>query len=78
MVLRDAMMRLNLEEQPHVGDMSEARLCASPRQERVELLVLAPSRSHLLLKEVYGEHLHHNEQMHLYGGVTDNSLWQRF
>ena len=37
-----------------------------------------PTRAHLPLREVYGEFLHHNDWMHLAGGVLDNTTWKSF
>ena len=36
------------------------------------------SRAHQLLVEVCGDHLHHNDRVHLYRGLFDDVLCQRF
>ena len=48
---------------------------ASPREKVDDLLEFVPSRAHLLLEEVYGDHLYHNIEMHLDRGMVEDSLW---
>ena len=33
--------------------------------------------THLLLQVVYGDFPHHNNRLHLDGGIADNGIWQR-
>ena len=42
----------------------------------MDLQGFTPARAHLLLQEVYGDFLHHNDGMHLSGGVPDDATWQ--
>ena len=35
-----------------------------------------PEHAHLLLQEVYGDFLHHNDGSHLDEGIADNAVWQ--
>ena len=48
-----------------------------PPEENADLPGFKPERVYLLLWEVYGDFPHHNDGLHLDGGVTDNAIWQR-
>ena len=48
----------------------------SPPEENADLPDFTPERAHLLLQEVYGDFPHHNDELHLDGGVEDNSIWK--
>ena len=50
----------------------------TPPDEQADLLYFTPDRAHLLLQEVYGDLPHHNDGLHLDGGVTDNAIRQRY
>ena len=45
-------------------------------EEDKDLQEFNPVRGHLLLREVYGHLPHHNDRMHLAGGVPEDSVWQ--
>ena len=47
---------------------------ASPPEENADLPEFILGRVHLLLQEVYGGFLHHNDESHLDGGFTDNAI----
>ena len=49
---------------------------ATPPEENEDLLGFTPERVHLLLQEVYGDFLHHNDGSHLDGGIAYNAAWQ--
>ena len=50
---------------------------ASPStEEGVDLQVFTPVRENLSLQEVYGDFYHHNNGMHLAGGVPDDAMWK--
>ena len=70
------------KEQSQGGGIDQAACvvgqpCAPPMEEGSDLMGLTPFQAHELLVEVYGNHLHHNNGNHLYGGVTNDTLWQR-
>ena len=48
-----------------------------PPEETADLLGFTPERAHLLLQGVYGDLLHHNDRLHLDGGVTYDAVWKR-
>ena len=50
---------------------------ATPPEENADFPVFYPERAHLLLQGVYGDFLHHNDGLHLDGGIADNAAWQR-
>ena len=41
-----------------------------------DLQGFTPARTHLSLREVYGDFPHHNDGTHLVGGYRDNATWQ--
>ena len=47
-----------------------------PLEENTDLTNFKPESAHLLLWEVYGDYMYHNDRSHLDGGVTDNAIWQ--
>ena len=47
-----------------------------PPEENADLPVFRPERVHFLLKEFYGDFLHHNYRLHLDWGITDNDVCQ--
>ena len=60
-----------LLEVTHVGGE------ATPPEENADLPGLTPERAHLLLQGVYGDFPHHNDGLHLDGGISDNAAWER-
>ena len=48
----------------------------TPLKENADLPDFTPERAHLLLQEVYGDFQHHNDGLHLNGGVADDAIWQ--
>ena len=48
-----------------------------PLEKNADLPGFHPERAHLLLQEVYGYFLHHNDGSHLDGGIMDDAVWQR-
>ena len=48
-----------------------------PPEENSDLPDFAPESAHLLLQEVYGYFPHHNNGLHLDGGIADDAIWQR-
>ena len=42
----------------------------------MDLPDFTPERAHLLLREVYGDFPHHNNESHLDGGVTGDASWK--
>ena len=46
-----------------------------PPEENADLPDFTPERAHLLLQEVNGEFPHHNDGLHLDGGIADNAIW---
>ena len=54
------------------------QLRVSPREEGEYLLGFSLSRAHLLLAEIYEDHLHHSNGTHLDRGMADDSLLQSF
>ena len=46
-------------------------------EEVAYLEVFTLSQAHELLVELYGDHLHHNNENHLGGGMAYDALWQR-
>ena len=48
-----------------------------PTEENADQPDFAPESAHLLLQELYGDYLHHNNGSHLDGGVVDNAIWKR-
>ena len=44
-----------------------------PPEENTDLPGFHPERAHLLLQGVYGDFLHHNNGLHLDGGISDNA-----
>ena len=51
-------------------------MCVPHMGEVEDLQGSAPSRYHQLLVELYINYLHHNNGMHLDGGVSNNSILQ--
>ena len=49
----------------------------SPLEENADIPDFTTQRMHLLLQEVYGDFLHHNDGSHLDRGVPDDTIWQR-
>ena len=45
-----------------------------PPEENADLLGFLPEQAHLLLKEVYGDFLNHNDRAHLYKGIMDDAV----
>ena len=43
----------------------------------MDLPDFTPELVHLLLQEVYGDFPHHNNGLHLDGGVMENAIWKR-
>ena len=43
-------------------------------EEGANLLGFTPSYAHVLLVEMYGDFLHNNDGMHLYGIVSDDTI----
>ena len=41
----------------------------NPPEENADLPDFTPEHAHLLLREVYGDFIRHNDGSHLYGGV---------
>ena len=50
--------------------------CSYTMEEGENLPAFSTSRSHALLVDVYGDHLHHKNGLHLDWSVTDGTLWQ--
>ena len=50
---------------------------ATALEGNADLLGFTPERVHLLLQEVYGDFLHHNDWSHLDRVIVDNAAWQR-
>ena len=50
---------------------------ATPPEENADLLAVTPELEHLLLQGVYGDFPHHNDGLHLDGGIADDAAWQR-
>ena len=48
-----------------------------PPEENADLPDFTLEHAHLLLQEVYGDYPHHNDGLHLDGGVADDAIWQR-
>ena len=48
----------------------------SPPEENADLPEFTPERTHLLLQEVYGDFMYHNDGSHWDGGVADDAIWQ--
>ena len=48
-----------------------------PPEENANLPDFKPEHAHQLLSEVYGDFTHHNNGLHLDGGVADDAIWQR-
>ena len=46
-----------------------------PPEENTDLPDFTPECAHLLLQEVYGDFPHHNNGLHLDGGVMDDTIW---
>ena len=46
-------------------------------KENADLPDFTPGHAYLLLQGVYGDFPHKNNGLHLYGGVTENTIWQR-
>ena len=46
-------------------------------EECAELKGFTPFQAHELLLEVYVDHLHHNNGMHLDKGVVNEAIWQQ-
>ena len=51
--------------------------CVPPPEENADLPDFTLDRAHLLLQEVYRDFPHHNDGLHLDGGVADDAIWQR-
>ena len=49
----------------------------SPSEENADLPDFTPECAHLLLWEVYGDLLHHNDGLQLDRRVADDAIWQR-
>ena len=47
-----------------------------PPEENADLPVFCPECVHMLLQEVYGDFLHHNDRSHLDGGIMDDAVWK--
>ena len=45
-----------------------------PLEENTDLPDFTPERANLLLQGVYGDYLHHNNGLHLDGGVADEAI----
>ena len=56
---------------------SRGSICVIPPEKNADIPVFTPERVHLLLKGVYGDFLHHNNGLHLDGGIADDAAWQR-
>ena len=50
---------------------------STPLEENADLPGFAPESAHLLLQGVYGDFLHHNDGLHLDGGISEDAAWQR-
>ena len=48
----------------------------TPSEEKKDLPGFTLERAHLLLQEVYGDFMHHNDGSHLDGEIADNAAWQ--
>ena len=46
----------------------------SPSEENADLPDFTPGSVHLFLREVYGDFQHHNDGLHLNGGVADEAI----
>ena len=44
-----------------------------PPEKNADLLGFTPERAHLLLQGVYGDFPHHNDGLHLDGGIPDDA-----
>ena len=51
--------------------------CVPPTEENADLSYFTPERAHMMLRGVYGYYLHHNDGLHLDGGVADDAILQR-
>ena len=49
----------------------------TPPEENADLPGFAPGRTYMLLQGVYGYFPHHNDGLHLHGGIKYNALWHR-
>ena len=73
------MRRGPVTERPHGGPRSRSLTWGGtppPSEENAHLPGFTPERAHLLLKGVYGDFPHHNNELHLEGGIADDALWQ--
>ena len=50
---------------------------ATPPEENAKLPGFTPERAHLLFQGVDGDFPHHNNGLHLDGGIADDAAWQR-
>ena len=50
---------------------------ATPPEENADLPGFHLERAHRLLQRVYGDFPHHNDWLHLDGGIADDAAWQR-
>ena len=46
----------------------------TPPEENVDLSYFTSDCAHLLLREVYRDFPHHNDRLHLDGGVADDAI----
>ena len=60
----------------HLEEHITGQTHVSPQEEGAYLPEFQPKRAHLFLREVYGNLTHHNDVLHLDGGVPDNYMWQ--
>ena len=49
----------------------------APQEKGEYLLYFTLEFAQLLLQEIYGDFLHHNDGLHLDGVIADNAAWQR-
>ena len=48
---------------------------ATPPEDNADLPGFTPEHAHLLLQGVYGDFPHHNDGLHLDGGIADDAAW---
>ena len=50
--------------------------CAPTQKDGADFLDFTPSRVHLLLQGIYGDHPKQNDGLNLYGLFVDDAVWQ--
>ena len=81
-IVKDALCMLWFHPMHIRGGRGHAVYAAGPHHESLReggyhFQGFVPAQSHHFLVEVYSDHLHHNNGMHLDGGIADDAIWKR-